>query len=82
MSNWVFISRGISHINSVDLVEFLAQSHQEIGGLDVAVNEILVVHEFYAGDDLICDHQGRLESKLAPADVQIFFQTIAQQLRH
>jgi hypothetical protein len=67
-------------INHVDLVTTLANTHQEVVGLDITVDEGLGVDVFNAGDELIGEKQDRLQRELAVAEVEKILQTRAQQI--
>lgn len=55
-------------VNDVDLVGLLAQSDEEIIRLYVTVNEVLSVHQFYARDHLVAQHQHCLQRELATTE--------------
>ena len=39
------VSCGICHIDRVDLMQFLAKSHQKVCGLDISVHKVFVMHK-------------------------------------
>lgn len=57
MSAWIPILFRQPKINNIDLVSALAQSHQEIIRLDVAMEKVFRVDVFNAGDELISQEQ-------------------------
>ena len=50
MTLWVAVLLCQSKINDIDLVSTLANAHQKVVGLDIAVNEVLGVDIFNARD--------------------------------
>lgn len=66
----VAVLLGETEINHVDLVAALADAHEEIVGLDVAVDEALGVDVLDAGDELIGEEQDSLQGELAVAEVE------------
>jgi hypothetical protein len=63
----VVVGRGEGVVDSVDLLQLLPQPHQEVGGLHVTVEEVLVVQELEGRQDLVGDHQDGLERETAAA---------------
>lgn len=66
----VAVLLGETEINHVDLVATLADAHEEVVGLDVAVDEALGVDVLDAGDELIGEEQDSLQGELAVAEVE------------
>lgn len=52
---------GQTEVDDVDLISPLANPHQEVVGLDIAVNERLGVDVLNAGDELIGEQEHSLE---------------------
>lgn len=77
---WVHVPCSHSQINSVDLVEFLPQSHDEILRLDVPVQVPLVMQVLDIRDDLVCDHQDSLQGESSVADLKIILQVVAEKV--
>mmetsp|Transcript_51496 Transcript_51496/g.137429 ORF Transcript_51496/g.137429 Transcript_51496/m.137429 type:complete len:249 (-) Transcript_51496:48-794(-) len=71
---WVPVLFGKTKIDYVHLVRLLAETDQEVVGLDVAVNEILCMHVLHAIDHLIRQHQDRLKTELPVAETEQVFQ--------
>ena len=66
----VAVLLGQAKVNYVDLVASLANAHEEIVGLDVAVDEGLGMDVLDAGDELVGEEQNRLQGELAVAEVE------------
>ena len=69
-------------VDDVDLVAALADAHEEVVGLDVAVDEALSVDILDAGDELVGEQQNRLEGELAVAEVEEVLERGAEQVEH
>jgi len=69
-------------VNDVDLVSTLADAHQEVVRLNVAVNERLGVNVLDAGDELIGQEKDGLERELAVAEVEKVLQARAQEIKN
>jgi hypothetical protein len=78
----VTILLGQAKVNDVDLVATLANAHEEVVWLDVAVDEGLCVDVLDAGDELVGEQQHRLEGELAVAEVEEILQAGAEQVEH
>ena len=50
MGLWVPVLLGKTEVNDIDLVATLANAHQEVVGLDIAMDEVARVHVLDAGD--------------------------------
>jgi hypothetical protein len=70
----VAVLLGETEINHVDLVAALADAHQEIVGLDVAVNKVARVDVFNARDELIGEEENSLQGEFAVAKVEEVFE--------
>ena len=70
MGLWVAVFLGQTKVNDVDLVASLADAHEEVVGLDVAVDEGLGVDVLDAGDELVGKEKDRLQRELAVAEVE------------
>jgi hypothetical protein len=70
-----------TEIDHVDLVASLANAHQEVVWLDVAVYEGFGVDVFDAGNELIGEKQHGLERELAVAEVEEVFERGAEQIK-
>ena len=63
-----------TEVDHVDLVAPLSDAHQEVVGLDIAVDEGLGVDVLDTGDELICQQQDRLQGEFAVTEVEEVFQ--------
>lgn len=70
---WVTVLLCQSEINHVDLVATLADAHQEVIWLDIAVDEGFGVDVFDAGDELIGEEEDGLEGEFAVAEIEQIF---------
>ena len=61
---------GETEVDHVDLVAPLANAHEEVVGLDVAVDEALGVDVLDAADELVGEQEDGLEGELAVAEVE------------
>mgnify|MGYP006976755015 CR=1 FL=1 len=66
---------GETEVDDVDLVATLANAHQEVVGLDVAVDEGLGVDVLDTGDELVSQQQDGLQGELAVAEVEKVLKT-------
>ena len=69
---------GKSEIHDVEFVAAFATAHQEVVGLDVAVEEVSGMDVLYSGKHLVHEEQDSLQGELAVAEVEEVFQTGAQ----
>lgn len=69
-----------TEINDIDLVSALADTHQEVVGLDVTVDEGLGVDVFNSGNELIGEEKDGLQGELAVAEVEQILQTGAEEI--
>lgn len=72
---------GQAEIDNVDLVATLANSHQEVVGLDITVDKGFGVDVLNAGDELIGQEQDRLQREFAVAEVEEILQAGAQEIK-
>ena len=61
---------GETEVDHVDLVAPLADTHEEVVGLDVAVDEALGVDVLDAADQLVGEQEDGLEGEFAVAEVE------------
>ena len=66
----VTVFLGKTKIDDVDLITTLADTHQEIIGLDITVDEGLGVNVLDSRDELIGEQQNGLEGEFAVAKVE------------
>lgn len=71
---------GEAEVNDPDEIGRSAPPREKVVGLHVSVQEILRVHEFYAMDHLVCDHEHCFHTKSLPAGLKELLQTWAQQI--
>lgn len=71
---------GQTEIDHVDLVASLANAHEEVVGLDVAVNEALGVDVLDAADELVGEQEDGLEGEFAVAEVEEILEGRAEQV--
>ena len=72
---------GQTEIDHVDLVATLANAHEKVVGLDIAVDEGLGVDVLDAGNELIGEQENGLERELAVAEVEKIFERRAEQIK-
>lgn len=77
----VTVLLGKTKVDHVDLVTTLADAHQEVVGLDVAVNERLGVDVLDAGDELVRQQKDGLERELPVAEVEKILQTGSEKVQ-
>ena len=77
----VAVLLGQTEVNNVDLVTTLANSHQEVVGLDIAVDEGLGVDVFDAGDKLVGEEQDGLEGELSVAEIEQVLEAGAEEVK-
>jgi len=61
---------GEAEVDEKHLVAVSTDAHQEVVGLDVAVDEVFVVHELDATDHLIGEHQDGFHCEASRAEVE------------
>jgi hypothetical protein len=79
---WVSVALGEPEVDDVDNVLLFAVTDEEVVGLHVSVDEVVIMQEFKALDHLVCDHEGGLDCEFTFAVVEQIFQTWAQQVHH
>ena len=79
---WVSVLLGQTKVDNVDLVASLANAHQEVIWLDIAVDEGLCVDVFDTRDELIGQKEDSLEGKLAVAEVEKIFERWAEKVEN
>jgi hypothetical protein len=77
----VTVLLGETKVDDVDLVAALANAHEEVVRLDVAVDERLGVDVLDAGDELVGEQQDRLQRELAVAEVEEVLERGAEQVQ-
>jgi hypothetical protein len=77
----ITILLGQTKVNDVDLVAALANAHEEVVGLDIAVDERLGMDVLNAGDELIGEEQDGLQGELAVAEVEEVLEGRAEQVQ-
>ena len=71
---------GEAEVDEEDLIAVAADAHEEVVGLDVAMNEVLVVHELDAADHLVGEHEHGLHGEAARAEVEEILETRTEQI--
>lgn len=66
----VAVFLGQAKVNDIDLVASLPDAHEEVVGLDVAVDEGLGVDVLDPRDELVGEEQNRLQGELSVAEVE------------
>lgn len=77
----VAVLLGQTEIDHVDLVAALTDTHEEVVGLDVTVDERLGVDVLDAGNQLVGQEQDRLQRELAVAEVEEILQGGAEEVQ-
>ena len=78
----VTVLLGQAEVDDVDLIASLADAHEEVVGLDVAVDEGLGMDVLDAGDELVGEEEDGLEGELAVAEVEEVLEGWAEQVEH
>lgn len=78
----VAVLLGQTKVNDVDLVATLANTHQEIVGLDITVNEGLGVNVLDARDELVGQEKNSLERELSVAKVEKVLQAGTEEVKN
>jgi hypothetical protein len=76
----VTVLLGQTKVDNVDLVSTLADTHEEVIGLDVTVDEGLGVDVLDAGDELVGQEQDGLQGELAVAEVEEILEGRAEEI--
>ena len=71
---------GETKVDHVDLVAPLANTHEEVVGLDVAVDEALGVDVLDAADELVGEQEDGLEREFAVAEVEEILEGRAEEV--
>lgn len=66
----VTVLLGETKVDNVDLVAPLPNTHEEVVGLDVAVNEVSGMNVLDTGDKLVGEEEDGLQAELAVAEVE------------
>lgn len=82
MSFGVAIFLGKTKIDNVDLVASFADTHEEVVGLDISVDERLGVNVFDSRDELIGQEKNGLQGKLSVTEVEEILQTGAEKVEN
>lgn len=69
-------------VDNIDLVATLANTHQEVVGLDITVDERLGVDVLDAGDELISQEKNGLQRELSVAEVEEVLQAGTEEVEH
>mmetsp|Transcript_16937 Transcript_16937/g.33938 ORF Transcript_16937/g.33938 Transcript_16937/m.33938 type:complete len:319 (+) Transcript_16937:608-1564(+) len=67
-------------IDDIDLVCFLAETHQKVVRLDITMNEALRVHEFDTAEHLLREHKNCLQTEFARAKIEEILQAWPQEI--
>lgn len=78
----VTVLLGKTKVDNIDLVATLADTHEEVVGLDVTVDEGLGVDVLDARDELVRQQEDGLERELAVAEVEQILQTGTEEVQH
>lgn len=78
----VTVLLGETKVDNIDLVTTLADTHEEVIGLDVTVDEGLGVDVLDARDELVRKQEDGLERELAVAEVEQVLQTGTKEVQH
>lgn len=70
----VTVFLGQTEIDDIDLIASLANTHQEVVGFDVTMDEGLGMDVFDPGNELIGQKQDRLQGEFSVAEVEQIFQ--------
>lgn len=81
MSLGVTVLLGETKVDHIDLVAALADAHEEVVGLNIAVNERLGMDVLNSRDELIGQEKDRLQGELPVAEVKEILQTGTQEVQ-
>lgn len=81
MSLGIPIFLGQAEVNDVDLIATFTDAHEEVIGLDVAVDEGLSMDVLDAGDELVGEEEDRLQGELPVTEVEKILQAGAQKVQ-
>lgn len=82
MGLWVTVLFGQTEINDIDLVASFPNTHQEVVGLDISVNEALGVDIFDTRDELIGEQEDSFQGELAVAEVEKVLQAGTKKINY
>merc|ERR1711920_278035 len=82
LSLWISVLLCQAEVNDMYLIGLLSEPNEIIIWLNIAVNEILRVHIFNAVNHLICQHEHRLQGKLAIAEAEQILQGRAKKVNN
>lgn len=77
----VTVLLGQTKVDNIDLVATLTNTHEEVVGLDITVNERLGVDVLDARNQLISEKQHSLEREFAVAEVEEILQTGSEEVK-
>jgi hypothetical protein len=78
----VTVFLGQTEIDDIDLVAALADTHEEVVGLDITVDEGLGVDVLDARDELIGQQKNGLQGELAVAEVEKILQAGSEEIKN
>lgn len=81
MGLWVAVFLGQTKIDNIDLVATLANTHQEIVRLDIAVDEGFGVDVLDTRDKLVGQKQYSLQGEFSIAEIEQVLQTRSKQIK-
>lgn len=76
----VFLSQ--TEVNNIDLVPSLSNTHQEIVGLDVTMNERFGMDVLDSRDQLVGQEENGLEGKFSIAEIEKIFERRTEEIEH
>ena len=82
VSLWVTVFLGQSEVDDIDLVSTLSDTHQEVVGLDITVNEGFGMDVLDPGDKLVSQEEDCLQREFAVAEVKQILQARSKQIQH
>ena len=81
-SLWISEPLGQAEINNMDYVLLFAMTNQEIIGLHVAMNEVIIVQEFQPLNHLISNHKSGFNCEFALAKIEGILETWTEQIHY
>ena len=76
----ILVALAQTKVDQVDRALFVADAHQEIVRLHIAMDEVVRVHELEAADHLLGQHAHGLQSELTTAVLEQIFERMSEQL--
>ena len=76
----IAVPLGQAEVNYVDDVLLFAMPDQEVVGLHVSVDEVVIVQELQSLNHLVGNHQCRLDRELALAEIKSVLQAWPEQI--